>query len=158
MSEKIRKKFNCEKCDYSTSDKKDWNKHLSTRKHKMVTFSGQKSEDENIIITPPVKSILSSKNNNNRKLYICNLCSKKYKFNSGLSRHMKTIHSNNKKEVIKEKDEEYSIVKQQQKQINELQNMLKDTLEQNKTTIETLIPNRSKKKNFVHQLFKTKKD
>ena len=26
MSEKIRKKFFCESCDYSTSDKKDWNK------------------------------------------------------------------------------------------------------------------------------------
>tara|TARA_Y100000590_G_scaffold340157_1_gene387893 strand:- start:1326 stop:2270 length:945 start_codon:yes stop_codon:yes gene_type:complete len=152
MSEKIRKKFNCEKCDYSTSDKKDWNKHLSTRKHKMVTFSGQKSEDENIIIIPHVKSILSSKNNNNKKMYICNLCSKKYKFNSGLSRHMKTIHSNNKKEIIKEKDEEYSIVKQQQKQINELQNMLKDTLEQNKTTIETLIPKLGDTFNTTHKM------
>ena len=47
MSEKIRKNYLCKKCDYSTSDKKDWNKHISTRKHKMVTNDNKKSEDDN---------------------------------------------------------------------------------------------------------------
>jgi len=34
--EKIEKKFYCEKCHYNCSYLSEWNKHLSTRKHKMV--------------------------------------------------------------------------------------------------------------------------
>ena len=29
-------KYYCELCDYVTRDKQDYNRHLSTRKHKMV--------------------------------------------------------------------------------------------------------------------------
>ena len=133
MSEKVRKKFNCDSCDYSTSDKKDWNKHLSTRKHKMVTFCGQMSEDDKIPTNNIFQPTQPSKTTKNSLLHKCNFCSKMYKFNSGLSRHMKKIHAYHN-------EEEYSIVKQQQTQIKELQNMLKNTLEQSKTTIESLIP------------------
>jgi len=37
------KKFSCEKCDYNTSDKKDFTKHISTQKHKMITNDNKKS-------------------------------------------------------------------------------------------------------------------
>jgi hypothetical protein len=37
ISPKIPKKFNCEFCDYHTSNKKDYIKHLTTRKHKKCT-------------------------------------------------------------------------------------------------------------------------
>jgi|UniRef100_A0A6C0IN95 hypothetical protein len=37
MSPKIPKKFNCIKCNYTTSNKKDYNKHISTLKHKNTT-------------------------------------------------------------------------------------------------------------------------
>ena len=37
-SEKIRKDFVCKKCNYVTSDKKDYNKHILTSKHKNNTF------------------------------------------------------------------------------------------------------------------------
>jgi hypothetical protein len=39
MSQKIPKKFICENCDYFTDSKKDYNKHVSTDKHKKVTNS-----------------------------------------------------------------------------------------------------------------------
>jgi hypothetical protein len=35
-SPKIPKKFCCDHCDYNTSNKKDWNKHISTVKHKTL--------------------------------------------------------------------------------------------------------------------------
>ena len=43
MSQKVAKNFYCENCDYATTNKFDWKKHISTTKHKngnkMVTFS-----------------------------------------------------------------------------------------------------------------------
>jgi len=68
--EKIEKKFYCEKCDYKCSYLSDWNKHLSTRKHKMVV-NGSK---------------LSKKN---EKKYFCE-CGKSYSHDSGYYRHKKT--------------------------------------------------------------------
>ena len=34
---KSQKKYHCEKCDYTSRNKYDFSKHLSTTKHKMVT-------------------------------------------------------------------------------------------------------------------------
>ena len=36
LQQKVAKKYNCSKCDYSTSRKSSWNKHLATQKHKML--------------------------------------------------------------------------------------------------------------------------
>ena len=61
-------KFNCDICDYHTSNKKDFSKHLKTTKHK-------------------------NKQNGNPKVlnveFKCMLCNKVYKYKSGLSRHRK---------------------------------------------------------------------
>jgi len=147
MSEKIRKNYFCKKCDYSTSDKKDWYKHISTRKHKMVTNDNKKSGDENSVIlninlenntyNNEGKTLICEKSQNTDKPYRCVMCKKSYKHKSGLSRHKK-IHEN---EInIYNKNETNNVVELQQHQINELQSMLKSTLEQNKNTIDNLIP------------------
>ena len=73
-SAKIRKIFECEICDYVTSDKKDYAKHLSTRKHKMVV-NGSKMVVENP---------------QNPKNEIHCICGKSYKHDSGYYRHKKT--------------------------------------------------------------------
>ena len=70
MSEKIRKNFSCELCDYITCDKKDYNKHCSTRKHKMMT-----NDDP--------------KNNNGEPTHICSQCNKQYKTKQSLWVHKK---------------------------------------------------------------------
>jgi len=70
-SAKIRKIFECEMCDYVTSDKKDYAKHLTTRKHKMVV-NGSKMVVEN-----PQNEIHC-------------ICGKSYKHDSGYYRHKKT--------------------------------------------------------------------
>ena len=46
MSQKIPKNFLCETCDYNTSNKKDFNKHLTTDKHK--------NEENNTILIPKI--------------------------------------------------------------------------------------------------------
>jgi hypothetical protein len=60
------KNFVCESCDYNTSSKKDYNKHLSTDKHYRLTTGNNKIPE-----------------------HIC-ICGKKYKFSSSLCKHKKT--------------------------------------------------------------------
>jgi len=69
-SEKIRKIYSCETCEYTTSDKKDYNKHCSTKKHKDVTN------------VTTVKS-------DGKDTHVCSHCDKKYTSRMGLWRHSK---------------------------------------------------------------------
>jgi hypothetical protein len=72
--------FCCEKCNYNTGSKKDFNKHLSTLKHK------NRINDNKI-----------TKNNNS---FICETCNKEYCYLSGLLRHKKKCNFiSNKKNI-----------------------------------------------------------
>ena len=66
------KKYICEKCDFACSKKSDFNRHLMTAKHKMMTNSDK----------------ISYKNAENAAAYICD-CGKSYKYRQGLSLHKK---------------------------------------------------------------------
>ena len=65
-SPKNPQKFYCEACDYTTSNKKDYEKHLSTRKHKNRTLSNDLSPkipkipklSKNIFVVSVIKNIL----------------------------------------------------------------------------------------------------
>ena len=75
-SQKIPKNPNeyiCIKCNYKTLSKKDYTKHLMTRKHQMIV-----NDSEND----------SKKTPKNAKLYTCE-CGKEYKYDSGYYRHKK---------------------------------------------------------------------
>ena len=73
-SSKIPKIFSCEVCDYITSNKKDYNKHCSTRKHKMEILEKSKEFNGNTLhITG----------------YNCLQCGKNYETNAGLWKHSK---------------------------------------------------------------------
>lgn len=91
-SPKIPKKYTCEKCDYITSNKKDYVKHLSTQKHKILIDTNEKSPKSPKMPLP----------------YICE-CGKEYKHSSSLCSHkrkcifLKEIIS--KDELITSKDE-----------------------------------------------------
>ena len=69
--EKSGKKFHCKKCDYHCNDKKDFNKHLGTTKHRV---------DNKWITKNPEKSVAH---------HCCGRCGRKYKYRSGLSKHKK---------------------------------------------------------------------
>ena len=62
------KEYNCKLCDYSTSNSKDFKKHLLTRKHTLATKSTEKIPKN--------------------ATYFCD-CGKKYKDRTGLWRHKK---------------------------------------------------------------------
>jgi len=68
--------FNCELCDYSTCRKSQYQRHLSTDKHKKT------SNDSKMIVNGSNLVLKSS------KIYNC-LCGKLYKYDSGYYRHKK---------------------------------------------------------------------
>ena len=75
-SQKISKKFNCEKCNYTSSKQSDYMKHLNTRKHlKLINVNNELMDKS--------------------QLFNCSLCKKEYKSNVGLWKHKKTCINNN---------------------------------------------------------------
>jgi hypothetical protein len=67
---KIPPQYNCELCDYYTVSKKDYNKHLLTRKHIRVTNDAAQIQKNN-------------------KISVC-ICGKTYKYRQGLYKHKQT--------------------------------------------------------------------
>jgi len=81
-SVKIRKEYFCNNCNYKTCDKKDYNKHLLTTKHK-----------NNMIIDISLtnlekKSEKSEKSENKNNMFFCK-CGKNYKSRQGFYLHKK---------------------------------------------------------------------
>ena len=73
--------FYCEKCDYTTSRKYNYTKHLSSKKHFKKCF-------QNVS-----KSSKSSKKSSKKTIvnnYVCEFCDKIYKNRSGLWKHKKS--------------------------------------------------------------------
>jgi hypothetical protein len=119
------KNFYCECCDYLTSRKSQYDRHITTAKHQTL----QKSTKINNLVPESSTS------------FLCN-CGKKYKDRTGLWRHKKkctTKESNDGEDEDQEDDEnkntpgENKIIMKLLKQNNELQTLL---FEQNKQLIE----------------------
>ena len=101
-------KYSCKKCNYNTSSKKDYTKHLLTAKHQIVT-----NDDTKIPIA-----------------YICE-CGKKYKYRQGLSNHKQKC---NYDEDINNADEETTepvIATATQVEIGTQPNMILELLREN---------------------------
>ena len=109
----------CENCDYNTCNKKDFNKHLKTKKHNNVVGT------TGIVKKIPKIPKIPKKNN-----YTC-ICGKTYIHNSSLWNHKKKCNNikidiNEKKNtaidlVIKEQNDLKNIVIEVMKSNNELQ-------------------------------------
>jgi hypothetical protein len=74
-------KYSCNKCEYNTDNKKDYKKHLMTRKHSMETFGNKNSP-----IIP--------------NTFICAICSKNFNTKSGIWKHKKKCNYIEEKEKI----------------------------------------------------------
>jgi len=82
--------FNCEKCDFSCSRSCDWNRHISTRKHK------EKTNSRHFSVTKSVKTL---------KAFKC-FCGKEYSCRQGLWKHHKTCSISNNNEYIETDNDE----------------------------------------------------
>ena len=71
-------KFICQYCDYSTSRKSSWAKHIKTKKHISKSLSNPLSKMDNGKVA---------------KRFFCE-CGKSYQFKSGLSKHKKKCQKN----------------------------------------------------------------
>ena len=92
---KISKIFSCLVCHYKTCKKTDYEKHLSTDKHKIKTNDSKMVENDSI------------KSQKVEKLFECK-CGKVYKYDSGYYRHKK-----NCPELKKEINQEINIINNQ---------------------------------------------
>ena len=93
---KNEQKFYCEYCDYSTSRKSSWNKHIVTIKH--INNA-----------SPSVTKSVTKKLQKSCKIYSCENCGCEYKSRNGLWRHKKVcipIESGPADEEESEEEEE----------------------------------------------------
>ena len=110
--------FCCVYCDFITSNKKDYVRHLSTQKHI------KRENDTNDTQKNPKKPQTN---------YTCVNCNKTYKYSSGLYRHKKKCvdHENNNNlnyQLMLSKELILEVVKQQQNQIKELTDTIKELI------------------------------
>ena len=107
---KSSKNFICACCDYITSRKSQYDRHMSTEKHK------KKENDSKMVVNDSEKVPKSSKN------FICE-CGKIYKFDSGFYRHKKTCNKDNISKNMNNKD----LVIYLMKENTELKQMMMET-------------------------------
>jgi len=86
-SQTVRIEYNCESCDYVTSSKSDYNKHLNTAKHKRVT-RGDK---------------------NDPKTHKC-ICGKDFKHRQGLWKHKKNCNLDSPSQTPSTNDDKYDML------------------------------------------------
>ena len=123
ISPKNPKIFSCVVCDFISSNKKDYGRHLSTLKHK------NRQKDTNDTKKPQQKP---------QTCYECVICNKSYKYSSGLYRHKKrcisdeNIHINSNEilnnQLALSKELIMNVVKEQQNQIKELTDTIKELI------------------------------
>ena len=121
-SPKIPKFYICKSCDYNTSNKKDFNKHLLTSKH-INKLTLNEIEQQN-----PEKSQIQK--------FTCEKCNKKYKARNSLWYHEKKCKINNENKEIKidnneQNEENKLIIINNEEQVLELKNMMKDLIKHN---------------------------
>ena len=121
--------FHCDGCDYNTYNKYDFNKHLLTDKHKILT-----NTDEQVA--------------QNRITYKCH-CGKNYKHSQSLYNHKKKCQQTNDS-IIEQKDDlkdelkdDFKLEKPNADEISTLKEMLFEMIHQNKElqkTITEMVP------------------
>ena len=151
--------YRCELCDYNTSNKSNFNKHFSTRKHQMETGGNPKSTKQKM-------AKKKSEKNGQKTPFFCEFCNKEYISKSGYWKHMKRcefiskvskeegntldsssnsldepdqpVQENEKTIIAKKEDVDYKeICIQMIKQNNELQKTIQDLIPKigNSTTV-----------------------
>jgi hypothetical protein len=142
ISQKVAKKFYCEICDYKCSNKFDYNKHLSTRKHEKLAIC------DTFVTNGDTKSAKIAEQSD----FTCKNCEKIYKSRNGLWNHQKkclVVPESKKKqpesemlcklieqnmELVTQNQEFKQMMVEQNKQNAELQKQLLDLAKETKIT------------------------
>ena len=136
MSKKI---YNCSHCKFMTHNHANWEKHLKTAKHArnlgMVSVKQQKTENSHFL----------AKKEKSKMWHCCDVCGKKYRFSSGLSRHRVKCEEENDFEphnitIYSDGDLNDIAKNSDNDKINALHTLLEKTLEKQQDTINKLIP------------------
>jgi hypothetical protein len=121
--------FSCNICDYTTSKKYNYDKHLLTGKHILAMVGNQK--------------VAKSRKSSNSHLFTCHTCNKIYSDNSGLWKHKKKccINETNKSDKTQHCEPESNIDENKQQQmieylIKENNEFKQFMIEQNKQMLE----------------------
>jgi hypothetical protein len=134
-SPKILKKFHCICCDYSCSNKKDFNKHLLTRKHEKMGIC------DTLVTNGDTESLKIPDS-----IFQCKKCEKIYKSRNGLWTHQKKCTFaepdnkiickliNQNIELVTQNQEFKQMMIEQNKQNVELQKQLLDLAKETKIT------------------------
>ena len=84
-TKKQKTQYTCCFCDFKTYNRTNYNTHLTTKRHKNKAI--KVALNDNKMITNEVNKVLNDNINTlNDNQFICE-CGRKYKYNSGLSRH-----------------------------------------------------------------------
>ena len=144
LVQKSSEKFHCKKCDYYTSRKSQYDRHILTPKHKNT---------DKILPNTDAESSESSENAVLTNNFICS-CGKEYKHRQSLFKHKNKCQT---KEEINEIDNplnEKEIIMTLLNQNNQLQNQIIELCKENKSIITNNITNtNSHNKTFNLQVF-----
>jgi hypothetical protein len=124
--------FTCEKCDFNSCKKNDWNRHLSTSKHKMLTKNDVNNEKcaKNVIINK----------------FICE-CGKEYKYRQSLWVHKSKCSEQSAINSELEADIKSKIE-------SELEAKIKNNMLEKENLIEYLIKENQEFKGLIMELIK----
>lgn len=131
-------RFYCKKCDYSTSKKSSWNKHLKTKKH---------CDEKPGIIYQNIPKLPKTKK------FECNYCEKSYSHRPALYRHRKICKKYIEKQLFekfqqkqyqkyekeKKEEKEKEEVKNLKSEITELKSIMKDMILSQKDIMDSQI-------------------
>ena len=101
--------YECQQCQYQTSVKCNWEKHIKTKKHQKnikneVINEAKMSQNEAKMSQNEAKSISNKEIDANNNIYSCNHCLKSFNRKDNLLRHLR----NCKKSIIFEKSQKVS--------------------------------------------------
>jgi hypothetical protein len=151
--------FECNSCNYSTYNKKDYNKHILTPKHKKKE-NGKKIQDLGNNLSP------------NDTFHKCDICSNQYETVSGLWKHKKKcnipnqitnkMHTDltdmtNLTDLIPDKEDWFGLIKFLIKENSDIKNMVIELAKSNASSVNNLnnsnLTNNSHNKTFNLQFF-----
>ena len=140
---KNRKENHCESCDYTTSNKYDFAKHLTTVKHKFaILATNRQLLATEFAISGDLSQDDLCKQNVATKQYICDDCGRRYKDKSGLWKHNKKC---TKKSAIQpDMEEQMQIILQSENKEFDNNELIKELMKQNQEFKSMLVEQNNK--------------